>query len=477
SEPNMLLLDEPTNFLDIVSIRWLEKFLKTWRGELMLISHDRDLVDSVATHIVGIHRGSTRKMRGSTAKYYEQLYKDEEIYEKKRINDEKKRKQVMEYVSSFRAKARHAKSVQSSLKRLEKMGSIEKLGGIHTLAFSFNHSPIAAKEIMSAHNLKFSYDGGEPFLIDGLSFNVDKHDKICVIGKNGKGKTTLLKLLAGRLRPAAGKVKTHSGTLMAYYEQANTAELNDNLTVEEEISSSRAFLDRTSVRGICGAMMFPGDDALKKISVLSGGERSRVLLGKQLALSSNLLLLDEPTHHLDIESCQAMIDAVRDFEGAAIVVTHDEHFLKDVATKLIVFQSNGVLVYPGTYLEFLERIGWEEDDKKSSGKKDDRKDCRRARAEFIQERSRILRPLEDRIKHLEKQIADSDSRMAITTESMIEASEKGDAKIITDLAREMKSLKETIDGSYDELEKTIDDYEREKKRLNGPSSIDKPPGF
>jgi ATP-binding cassette subfamily F protein 3 len=214
---------------------------------------------------------------------------------------------------------------------------------------------------MDVNDLTFSYDGKEPHLIKDLNFVVQRNDKICVVGKNGKGKTTLLKLLAGVLKPVSGSIKTHTAALPDYYEQANTADLRDELTVEEEIASGSAFIDKSRLRGICGAMMFSGDDAEKKIKVLSGGERSRVLLGKLLVTPSNILFLDEPTHHLDIESCQAMMDAVRDFEGAAVVVAHDEHFLNEVATKLIVFKDDRVFLYPGTYREFLESVGWDED--------------------------------------------------------------------------------------------------------------------
>lgn len=465
SNPNMLLLDEPTNFLDIVSIRWLEKFLKAWRNELIVISHDRDFMDSVTTHIAGIHRGAFRKISGDTEKYYEQIYAEEEIHEKRRLTDEKKRKQVEEYINTFRAKARHAKSVQSSIKRLEKMEKHEKLGGIHTLSFSFNYSPFQAKQIMDVHDLKFSYDGREPYLIEGLNFIVDRHDKICIIGKNGRGKTTLLKLLAGRLTPLEGKVRTHASALTAYFEQANTAELNGDWTVEEEIASSKTFMDRTRVRGICGAMMFQGDDALKKIKVLSGGERSRVLLGKQLAAEANLLLLDEPTHHLDMESCQAMIDAVKEFPGAALVVAHDENFLREVATKLIVFQGGRVSVYPGPYEEFLERVGWEDEEKKTSAKEKNKKEDRRARAEFVALRAKTLKVIEEKIKGLEKDIALSEDRMAAVNDELVKASEAQDITAIASLSKELKGLTDRIDRSFAELAKTGELYEAEKRRF------------
>ena len=505
AEPNMLLLDEPTNFLDIVSIRWLEKFLRAWKNELIVISHDRDLIDSVTTHIVGINRGLVRKIKGPTGKYYAQLHNDEETYEKRRIQDEKKRKHVMKYVNRFRSKASHAKGVQSAIKKIEKMDDQDKLEEIRTLSFSFNHAPFRAQQIMEVSNLKFSYNGKEPYLISGLNFIVNRHDKICIIGKNGAGKTTLSKLLAGLLKPVDGSVKTHVAALPAYYEQANTANLNDELTVEEEISQGRSSLDKSRVRGICGAMMFSGDDAEKKIQVLSGGERSRVLIGKLLVAPSNVLFLDEPTHHLDIESCQAMMDAVRDFEGAALVVAHDEHFLNEVATKLIVFKNDKVFFYPGNYREFLKRIGWEDDENMPQAdpqivpgiepsvprmpsspssapalsappslgigrvaKGRDKKMTRKARAEFIAKRSKCLKPLEAKIKSLEDEIISSEARVAEANGELMEESRKGGLGALrrSEFSREFRELAKKIELCYAQLETTMKAYDAEKRKYS-----------
>ncbi|MEE8360118.1 MAG: ABC-F family ATP-binding cassette domain-containing protein [Candidatus Omnitrophota bacterium] len=505
SEPNMLLLDEPTNFLDIVSIRWLEKFLRSWKNELIVISHDRDLVDSVTTHIVGINRGLVRKIKGPTKKYYAQLYSDEETYEKRRIEDEKKHKHVMKYVTRFKSKASHAKGVQSALKKLEKMEKQEKLEEVRSLSFSFNHAPFRAQQILEVNDLKFSYNGKGPYLIDGLNFTLNRHDKICIIGKNGKGKTTLSKLLAGLLKPVCGSVKTHAGVVPAYYEQANTADLNDDLTVEEEISRGSRFIDKSRARGICGAMMFSGDDAEKKVGVLSGGERSRVLIGKLLVAPSNVLFLDEPTHHLDIESCQAMVDAVRDFEGAALVVAHDEHFLNEVATKLIVFKNDRVFFYPGNYREFLERIGWEDDEnlpqedaqiakdtepsnlpgvpaatpkptlpptpkpkighvKKGQNKKIKRK----ARAEFNARKLSCLKPLETKIKSLEDEIISSEAMAKEMNKELMRDSQKGGLGALrrSEFSRKLGELSENIDSSYAELDITMQTYDTEKLKFD-----------
>ena len=487
SEPNMLLLDEPTNFLDIVSIRWLEKFLKGWKNELIVISHDRDLVDSVTTHIVGIHRGKVRKMKGATAKYYTQLEADEILHEKRRIEDEKERERMMEYINRFRSKASHAKGVQSSIKKIEKMDKMERLEEIRTLSFSFNYAQFRAGQVMDVNDLTFSYTGTQPYMIKELNFTVNNHDKICIVGKNGMGKTTLLKLLSGRLKPVSGSVKIHTASLPAYYEQANTADLDDDLTVEEEIARGSATITKGRTRAICGAMMFPSGDAEKKVKVLSGGERSRVLLGKLLVAPSNILFLDEPTHHLDIESCQAMMDAVRDFEGAALVVAHDEHFLNEVATKLIVFKNDRVFLYPGKYSEFLESIGWDEEEEMEPVTKPQEaasaipkpvqsirpvqpkgKEARKTRAELNAKKAKVLKPLEAKIKSLENEIIASEDRVKEVNEEMATASKKGSLGALqrSEFSRELKELAEKIDSCYAELDATMKEYDAEKRKYS-----------
>jgi len=354
---------------------------------------------------------------------------------------------------------------------------------------------------MDVNDLKFSYNGKEPYLISDLNFTVNRHDKICIIGKNGKGKTTLLKLLSGRLTPVSGSVKVHTAALPAYYEQANTADLDGELTVEEEISKGNAFITKGRTRAICGAMMFPGDDAEKMIKVLSGGERSRVLLGKLLVAPSNILFLDEPMHHLDIESCQAMTDAVRDFEGAALVVAHDEHFLNEVATKLIVFKGDRVFLYPGNYGEFLDSIGWEEDDgnkkpsvseapSEGSGalsavpqpippvppksgvvravKGHSGKMTRKARAEFVAMRSRTLKPLEEKVKGLEDEIVSSEARVAAVNEELAKSPVRGGLGAIrrSELSRELEELAKKIDSCYARLDAVMKAYDAEKRKYD-----------
>ena len=475
SNPEMLLLDEPTNFLDIISIRWLEKFLRLWRGEFVIISHDRNFVDSVTTHIIGIHRSKVRKVHGNTRKYYSDISMDEAIHEKRRVNEDKKRKQVEEYISSFRAKARRAKSVQSSMKMLDRMGKIDKLDNVDTLSFSFNSAPFRPPVVMEVDNISFSYTREKPYLFNNISLTIERGDKICIAGANGKGKTTFAKILEGELVPVTGFIKLNPQVISAYYEQGNTAKLEDNRTVEEEVSMAHPTKSKGEARNICGAMMFSGDNALKKISVLSGGERSRVLLAKTLLSPSNLLILDEPTHHLDMESCSALFHAVRDYEGAAVIITHDEFFLHEVATKLIIFLEDRVVVFGGNYSEFLSQVGWNDDVVRKGNTNIvqnkvvsnlNKKDERRLRAQKLSEKREKLGPLEKNIKKLEGDIKSSEKKHEETTQKLIEASEKGDPESIAKCSKEMKHLNVFIEKAYNDLEKALSDYEIAKNDLN-----------
>src|SRR5512142_1474253 len=359
SECSLLLLDEPTNYLDIVSVRWLTQFLRAWRNELIIITHDRDFMDGVTTHTMIIHRRTMRKVAGGTQKLYDQILMEEEIYEKTRQNDEKKRKEVEQFINRFRAQATKASAVQSRIKALARHEKLDKLEEIKTLDFKFRSAPFEAKWLMTVENLSFSFAKEGPKLFDGLSFAVGKKDRIAVIGKNGKGKTTLLNLLARELSPTGGEIKTHPNTKIAYFGQTNINRLRPEKTALQEIMDAHPDNAQGESRAICGLMMFEGDNALKKVSVLSGGEKSRVLLGKLLVKPSNLLLLDEPTNHLDMEACDSLLDAIDEFDGALVLVTHNEQFLHRLAKRLIIFDKGTVSLFEGTYQDFLDSVGWD----------------------------------------------------------------------------------------------------------------------
>jgi ATP-binding cassette subfamily F protein 3 len=316
----------------------------------------------------------------------------------------------------------------------------------------------------------FAYQPYQPLIAD-LSVTITAGERIGIVGPNGKGKTTLLKILAGALAPQTGEVLYHPAIQKGFFEQTNVTHLIPNRTVEEEILYSDAGVDRQLARDICGAMLFSGDDALKKIAVLSGGEKSRVLLGQIIATAVNLLLLDEPTNHLDLESCDALLSALDAFEGTLILVTHNEMFLHALAERLIVFRENGVEVFDGSYQEFLAKGGWQ--DEKPAGKaeaeppgapaenlKAARKELRRLRSEIGARRSRALKPLEDEMKGLEGDIERQDAEMARLAQAMQAASENRDGAKIAEVSQAMHACQKKIDRLFDALDRATRDHER-----------------
>jgi len=471
----MLLLDEPSNYLDITSIRWLERFLAAWTGELLLITHDRSFMDNVVTHVLGIHRRKVRKVEGDTGKYYEQIAAEEEIYEKTRINDERKMKEMDLFITRFRAKARLGGLVQSRVKSLEKMEKRDKLEAIKTLEFAFAEKPSYHKYALDVRDLSFGYTPDRP-LIRRFSISIGARDRVFVIGRNGRGKTTLLRLLAGDLEPLAGTVDSPQSVAAGYFEQTHIATLSESNTVLEEIVSADPEGDPKRARFIAGGMMFEDDDALKRIRVLSGGEKSRVLLGKLIATPLNLLLLDEPTNHLDIESNDALLEAIDAFDGAVVMVTHNEMFLHVLADRLVVFDNDDVVVYEGGYRRFLDKVGWWDEIMQGSiaaaappgnGAAGERpkgtpKELRRLRSEIVSERSRALRPIETRLAAIEKDVEAHEAALHRLNGELVKASESRQGARVVEVSKEMHRTKKAIDGLFEELEKLTADHEAKK---------------
>jgi ATP-binding cassette subfamily F protein 3 len=462
SGPDLLLLDEPTNFLDITSIRWIEQFLQNWPHEVMLITHDRSFMDKIVTHTMGIHRFMVRKIEGNTAKFYDQIAVDEEVNEKTRIKDARRRKEIEQFITRFRAKARQANLVQSRIKTLQKMKKKQKLEKLKILDFSFNSSPFRAKHVLSVQNLNFTYDQTLP-LIRNFGITIAAGERICVVGPNGKGKSTLLKLLGGEISAQTGEINYHSAVKKGIFEQGSVKSLVNSRTVLDEIILSNPDGDLQHARNICGAMMFSGDDALKKISVLSGGEKSRVMLGKLLVTPVNLLLLDEPTNHLDMESSDALLAAIDNFDGTVIMVTHNEMFLHALGQRLIIFQNDRLKVFEGSYQRFLDKGGWQDEITAAVNHRQQNRDMmtppkltkkslRRRRSEIISERSRILKPLQERIIQVENQMENEEAELARLNLSMQQAAQDQDGARISEISQELHSCQQTIDRLFDELE-------------------------
>jgi ATP-binding cassette subfamily F protein 3 len=468
SEPDMLLLDEPTNYLDVTAIRWLITFLKGWKGELLLITHDRNFMDAVVTHTMAIHRKTIKKMKGNTESLYMQIAQEEEIHENQRQNLEKKQKQARVFINRFRAKARLAGMVQSRIKMLDKQEKMEKLEMVKDMDFTFRDAPFQARQMMEVAGLTFSYND-DP-LIDDVSLLINKGDRIGIIGQNGKGKSTLVRLLVGDLTAASGTVRSHHAVRIGYFGQTNREQLHLSHTVLEEIALGDPTATELEARNMCGVMMFEGDDALKRISVLSGGEKSRVLLGKVLMTPCNLLVLDEPTNHLDMQSCDALLAALDRFDGAVVMVTHNEMFLHAIADRLVVFDRGKVNLVEERYSWFLDKIGWNSEDDGSKSEKNaqsrinensglSKKEVRKMRASLVSERSRILKPIEKRISEIDARVTMIASRKEELDKAMIEASTAGDGPGVEAVSKEHHELETSEAHLYEEYEKLLDEHE------------------
>jgi ATP-binding cassette subfamily F protein 3 len=451
TEPHMLLLDEPTNYLDILSLRWLKKFIRSFKGEVILITHDRDFMDSVTTHTMGLQRKGLQIFEGSTQKYYDTLALQDETYEKTRLNQDKKRKELEEFVARNKARASTAALAQSKQKTLDKMQEMESLEDESNLFFHFNYAQTPAKIVLRAENLGFGYHDK---LFSDITFALEHGKKIAIIGKNGKGKSTLLNYIAGELPQQEGEITLHPSTKISHFGQTNIERLNTNHTVAEEINSAVKSMPTAQIRSICGTMMFSGESADKKIDVLSGGERSRVMLGKIIATPTNLLLLDEPTNHLDMHSIDALCEAIERFEGSTIMVTHSEMLLRRLADALIIFHQGGASYFDGSYDDFLEKIGWEEEEsekvkkEKKSKENNYSKEYKKKRAALIQEKSKKSKGFKKTILHSEAEIIALESTLKEKTTLLEEAKE---STIMIELSQEIAKINDAIETHFETL--------------------------
>ncbi|MFT5835572.1 MAG: ATP-binding cassette subfamily F protein 3 [Sulfurimonas sp.] len=454
TEPNLLLLDEPTNYLDIVSLRWLKSFLRSFEGEVILITHDRNFMDSITTHTMGLVRKKIELIPGDTHKFYEQLQANDELHSKQKIAQDKKVKEMEEFIAKNKARASTATRAQSKVKELQKMDLLDNLNFDNTLEFNFNFKDTPAKILLDVKDLKFGYTP-ENILFDKISFTLEKGECLGIIGKNGKGKSTLLNTIAGELKQLSGQVDFHGSTSFAHFGQTNIAHLSDKNTVMDEIYVGNPKLSEANVRSICGGMMFSGDAAKKKISLLSGGEKSRVMLGQIIARNVNLLFLDEPTNHLDMDSIEALTNAIKKFNGSVIIVTHSEELLRRVCDRLIIFAKDGAEYFDGGYNDFLEKIGWEDEEKEQKVKaapKGNQKENKKLKAEMVRERNKLTSSLKKKVEKLETKIMETEERLEIHHHGLIAVSNSGESSKLMELTKLVSDEEAFVEEAFEELE-------------------------
>lgn len=351
--PDVLLLDEPTNHLDIESVQWLENFLITYSGAVILVSHDKAFLDNVTNRTIEINMGRIFDFKAPYSTYLIQREEMRETQMRAYQNQQKMIKDTEDFIERFRYKATKAVQVQSRIKQLEKLDRIE-VDEVDTKALNlkFPPAPRSGAVVVEAEDLSVGYGG--PFVLKDISLNIEKGDKIAFVGKNGEGKSTLIKAIMNQLEPE-GKLKLGHNVKIGYFAQNQAQMLDEKVTVLDTIDYVAVGDIRTKIRDILGAFMFSGEDVEKKVKVLSGGERSRLAMIRLLLEPVNLLVLDEPTNHLDLKSKEVLKDAIKDFDGTVIVVSHDRDFLDGLVDKLYEFGGGTIKEHLGGVYEFLDK--------------------------------------------------------------------------------------------------------------------------
>lgn len=350
-EPSLLLLDEPTNHLDLPSIQWLEGYLKSFTGAFILVSHDREFLDAITTKTVEVYQRKLRVFKGNYSYYLSEKEEQETIDQAAFENQQKYIKQQEKFIERFKAKASKATQAQSKLKALDKLDKLEAVesdDAVMNLRFRVKTQP--GKVILDIKKLGKAYEADHP-IIKNSEFALLRGEKIALIGANGKGKSTLLRIIAHQEKHD-GERNDGFNVERGFFAQHQLESLDVKLDILTELSHHAPHKTEQELRAVLGCFLFNGDDVFKKIKVLSGGEKSRVALAKTLLTEANLLLLDEPTNHLDIQSVNVLMEALQNYEGTLVIVSHDRHFIKRVATKIWYIEDCVLKQYPGTYDEY-----------------------------------------------------------------------------------------------------------------------------
>jgi ATP-binding cassette subfamily F protein 3 len=459
--PDVLLLDEPTNHLDLPSVAWFAEFLKAWRGCFVLISHDREFLNEQISRVVSLELEGVRSYPGNYDKYVAQRSEEETILQGRAKNLERERERLEKFVNRFRAQANKARAVQSRVKLLEKMETVETFGKRGTLRFEFPSVARTVADVVKIDGLTKAY-GDHKVFERPVSLTVRRGEKIGIIGVNGAGKTTLLRMMAGEIPHDAGTIKIGSGIDVGYYAQHHADTLDMDATILEIVGRAAPDASPAKIRSMCGAFMFSGDEVDKLARVLSGGERARVALAKLCISPGSLLLMDEPTNHLDLWSSDALAESLATFDGTLVFVSHNRTLIRRLATRIWNVEGGKVETYPGTLDEYMysmaERrkalVAHDDVAAKPAAKvvapaisKLDDKTRKRAEAEARQKRSAKLGPLEKQVSQLEERIG------ALEAEQKVRSAELADPTVYGDAPRRNKLLADfqTAQDKLDEL--------------------------
>ena len=445
-KPDVLLLDEPTNHLDIEAIDWLEKYLRDYKGAALIISHDRYFLDNVINRIFYMENTILHIYNTDYTRFMAQRKKDLDILRRQYEDQQKEIKRQEEIIARFMnyGGSRYIKQAQSRQKLLSKMKVIDKLSSTKTTKIKFQPKIKSGRDVLRVEDVNKSF--GDLDLLNDISFNVYRGERVGLIGANGIGKTTLFKIILGQLQKDDGLIELGHHVMPGYFDQ-EMDKLNLEKTVIDEIWDDNANLDHHDIRTVLSQFLFVGDDIFKEISDLSGGEKGRISLLKLMLSKANFLLMDEPTNHLDIDSKEILEDALLDYEGTVFVISHDRYFLNRVTNKILELTSDGINEYVGNYDYYLEKknepVYHDEDDNEEKTKTQLRLEKKREKQMLVEERNRRkeILLLEEEIHQFEKQLEELDEEFS-------------DPKLydkpadIVDLTRKREEIQVKLDNSY-----------------------------
>ncbi len=460
-KPNLVMLDEPTNHLDIQSIQWLEDYLTDYPGAVMVVSHDRAFLDNITTRTIEVSNGKVYDYKASFSDYENMRRERMEIELAAMNNQQKQIAQIEQFIERFRYKATKAKQVQSKIKFLEKMdkADVDEIDQ-SSIYFRFPQTTPSGKIVLEASDITKAY--GEKEVLKDLSFSISRGEKIAFVGKNGEGKTTLSRIIVNDL-DYTGTLKIGHNVTIGYFAQNQDELLDPNKTVFQTLDDIAVGDVRKNIRGILGGFLFIGEDVDKKVKVLSGGEKSRLAIAKMLLSPANLLVLDEPTNHLDIRSKDILKNALLQFKGTVIVVSHDRDFLNGLTNKIFEFKNKNISEYPGGVYEYLESRKIDQfDDLEAAGKakktsKPTTADPSGGKLEW-ESRKRyesMIRKLKNRISDKEEKIEKLEKELKTLENQMSDSDKSLDAP-----------GSEEIFDKYNKIKKSLESEEKEWEKLN-----------
>jgi ATP-binding cassette subfamily F protein 3 len=441
--PDILLLDEPTNHLDLPSIKWLEGYLQAFEGAIVIVSHDRYFLDRVVNKIVESRKGKLTPYAGNYSFYVEEKGLREEIQSGQYKNQQAKIKQEEKLIERFRAKASKAKMAQSRIKALERMERVDDVDDDNpSVNFSFKFSKQSGRHVIRMEHVSKSYPNLP--ILTNTTATIEKGDKIALIGANGRGKSTLLRIIASADKKFEGTCETGHNVTQTFFAQHQLEALHLDNTILNELQTFAPKHTETELRSILGCFLFTGDDVFKRIKVLSGGEKSRVALAKALTADANFLILDEPTNHLDIQSVNILIQALKQYEGTFIVVSHDRYLLDNVANKIWYIEDQQIKEYPGTYAEYEEWLA-KRPNKPANLVPSPLKETKKVENTAVQEdSSKALKKLNQEISTLEQSLASLKQDLTEIENSLAKPEIYGDVSKLSEHTTRYEEIKSTL---------------------------------